>query len=288
MIHIRERFRVDEVAAHYDELDPYYREIWGEHIHHGLWLSRRDPPNVAARQLVAEVATLAHLRPGDHVCDVGCGYGATARMLAKDYGVTVSAVTVSRVQYQYALNVEPELSNPTYLLRDWLDSGLDAASFDAVIAIESSEHMRDLTAFFSEVARVLKPGGRFVVCAWLSRETPYSWERHLLLKPICREGRLHGIGSASEYHHHCSTAGLVPVCFKDVSKQVKRTWPICTGRIIRRFFQQRAYREFLFHGQSSNKLFVLTLFRIWLAYELGCMRYGILSAVKPSIDRASP
>jgi tocopherol O-methyltransferase len=282
MICIQGRFEIDEVAAHYDELDPYYREIWGEHVHHGLWLSDSDPPYAAARQLVTEVATLACLRPGDRVCDVGCGYGATARMVATEYGATVSALTVSRVQYQYALNVEPRSPNPTYLLRDWLDNGLEAASFDAVIAIESSEHMQDLTGFFSEVARVLRPGGRFVVCAWLSRETPCSWERRWLLEPICREGRLRGIGSASEYHQCCHMAGLVPVGFKDVSKQVKRTWSVCTRRVVRRFFQQRAYREFLLHGQSSNRLFALTLFRIWLAYELGSMRYGILSAVKPA------
>ena len=28
------------VADHYDELDDFYREIWGEHVHHGLWRLR--------------------------------------------------------------------------------------------------------------------------------------------------------------------------------------------------------------------------------------------------------
>src|SRR5262245_40864179 len=75
----------------------------------------------------------------------------------------------------------------------------ETASFDVVIAIESSEHMANLEEFFAEAARVLKPGGRFVVCAWLSKESPPAWERRLLLEPICREGRLRGMGSAAEY-----------------------------------------------------------------------------------------
>ena len=25
------------VAAHYDELDRFYREVWGTHLHHGYW-----------------------------------------------------------------------------------------------------------------------------------------------------------------------------------------------------------------------------------------------------------
>ncbi|MBW8754357.1 MAG: SAM-dependent methyltransferase, partial [Sphingomonadales bacterium] len=32
------------VALHYDELDPAYRRIWGEHVHHGYWLTGRETP----------------------------------------------------------------------------------------------------------------------------------------------------------------------------------------------------------------------------------------------------
>src|SRR3978361_1598672 len=57
----------------------------------------------------------------------------------------------------------------TFHRRDWLDNGLPDAAFDRAYAIESSEHMVDKARFFSEAWRVLKPGGRLVVCAWLSR-----------------------------------------------------------------------------------------------------------------------
>jgi tocopherol O-methyltransferase len=280
-------FQSGEVAAHYDDLDRFYREIWGEHVHHGLWQSRQDTAEEAIHRLIAEVAAQARVQAGDHVCDVGCGYGGTSRILAREYGARVTALTVSQAQHEHALGLDPGTINPTYLLRDWLVNGLAAASFDAVIAIESSEHMADLEAFFTEVARVLKPGGRFVVCAWLSRETPNLCERRLLLEPICREGRLRGMGSASEYHRLAEAAGLIPVCFQDVSRQVKRTWPICTGRVARGLFREPSYRQFLLHGQTSSKIFALTVMRIWLAYELGSMRYGILTAVKPGLEEVA-
>jgi tocopherol O-methyltransferase len=31
----------ESVARHYDTLDRFYREIWGEHVHHGLWRGGR-------------------------------------------------------------------------------------------------------------------------------------------------------------------------------------------------------------------------------------------------------
>ena len=277
-------FQAGEVAAHYDDLDRFYREIWGEHVHHGLWQSRRETAEQAIHGLITEVAAQACVRAGDRICDVGCGYGGTSRILARDYGARVTGLTVSAAQHQHAMSLDPEAANPSYLLRDWLANDLEPASFDAVVAIESSEHMADLEIFFTETARVLKPGGRFVVCAWLSRETPSDWERRFLLEPICREGCLRGMGSASEYQRLAQAAGLVPICFQDVSRKVKRTWPICAGRVVRGLLREPSYRRFLLHGQSSNRVFALTLLRIWLAYELGSMRYGILTALKPTHD----
>ena len=168
MIQPRPPFLAGEVAAHYDDLDRFYREIWGEHVHHGLWRSRQETTEEATYGLIAEVAAQARVRAGDRVCDVGCGYGGTSRILARDYGAKVTGLTVSTAQHEHAMSLDPEAVNPSYLLRDWLANDLEPASFDAVLAIESSEHMADLKEFFNESARVLKPGGRFVVCAWLS------------------------------------------------------------------------------------------------------------------------
>lgn len=281
MIRPRSPFQAHEVADHYDELDRFYREIWGEHIHHGLWQSRRDSIEEATRRLITEVAAKAGVRAGDRICDVGCGYGGTARVLAHEYGALVTGLTVSRAQYEQGKCRALEQTNPAYLLRDWLASELAPASFDAVIAIESSEHMADLERFFAEAERVLKPAGRLVVCAWLTREEPRSWERRFLLEPICSEGRLRGMGSASEYQQLARAAGLVPIDCQDLSRQVKRTWAVCTGRLVRGLLCKPSYRQFLLHGPSTNKVFALTLLRIWLAYELGSMRYGIMTAVKP-------
>ena len=281
MITARSEFRVRDVADHYDDLDRFYREIWGEHVHHGLWTSSGATPEEAARQLVSVVADEARVTPGSDVCDVGCGYGATARMLAADPGARVTALTISPAQHAQALAVSAGAENPSYLLRDWLQNGLEPESFDAVIAIESTEHMADLRAFFAEARRVLRPGGRLVICAWLTRESPRRWEERLLLEPICREGRLRGMGTAQEYQDLARAAGLVPDGFQDVSRQVRRTWSICARRVALGLLREPSYRRFLFHGGSSNRIFALTVPRIWLAYVFGSMRYGILTATRP-------
>ncbi len=74
-----------DVAGHYDELDRFYREVWGEHLHHGLWTTGRESVDTAVRALIHEVARRAGVEPGQRVVDVGMGYGGTSRVLASDY-----------------------------------------------------------------------------------------------------------------------------------------------------------------------------------------------------------
>jgi tocopherol O-methyltransferase len=137
-----------EVADHYDDLDSLYRQFWGEHVHHGLWSSPDAIPEEATRHLIDAVVEQAHIGRGSAVCDAGCGYGGTSRVLAHELGANVTALTISPAQYAYAQSVDPKSGNPVYLLRDWLENGLDGDSFDAVVAIESSEHMPDLVHRF--------------------------------------------------------------------------------------------------------------------------------------------
>ncbi len=266
------------VGQHYDELDVFYREIWGEHVHHGLWRTGRETPEEATRQLVDLVVEYAAIAPGEAVCDVGCGYGVTARLLAQEHGARVTALTVSRAQHDYARALGGEVD---YRLCDWLANDLPSGAFDVVIAIESVSHMADRRRFFAVAHRVLRPGGRLVACVWLSGEAPRPWERRLLLDPIVREGRLAGLDPASAYRMWLEAAGFVLDGFEDLSRQVLRTWPICLRRLAGRLAADARYRRFLLGAAHENRVFAFTLLRIYAAYRTGAMRYGLFTAHKP-------
>lgn len=272
-----------DLARHYDELDPFYRDVWGEHVHHGLWVSGVESVDAAVRQLVDLVAAEAGIQPDSRVCDVGAGYGAAARQIATDYGANVTAITISPAQHEYARRHAPENTNLCYMLGDWLQNELPSEQFDAVYAIECASHMADPKRFVTESARVLAPAGRLVVCAWVAAEKTSSRSIRHLLEPICREGRLAHLSTAREYVELIEDAGLVLSNFEDLSRGVRKTWPICLARTLVRAATKPQYARYLLNREATNRIFLITMLRIWLAYRAGVIRYILFRATKPSL-----
>lgn len=301
MISSRRALSPEAVASHYDELDHFYRDVWGDHVHHGLWLRGDETREQAIVRLAERVAHEARIFPEGRasarpthgasgaedvqkhvppsVCDIGCGYGATAGLLAKR-GAEVTGITVSPAQHSVAQKLKKDAANLTFILGDWLTNTLPAESFDAAIAIESSEHMPDKSRFFEQAHRVLRPGGRLVICAWLAADDPSDAAQRWLLEPICREGRMPHIGTAFDYETLGLRAGLKLHQFEDVTMSVARTWPAIARRLIAKLATNPRYLRFLFNRHARNRIFAVTIFRIWIAYRIGAMRYGIFTFVK--------
>ena len=125
-----------------------------------------DPEqSVLRNQILFEriVANDLQLRPGDKVLELGCGCGAIAEHIAELTGATPYGLNLDRSQIEKAWK-NPNLPRDQFTVGD-LNKVLefDDESFDAIYAIQPMTYISDHARTFSEVLRVLKPGGRFVI-----------------------------------------------------------------------------------------------------------------------------
>lgn len=163
-------------AEHYDRVTEAWQLLLGDELHYGVFTTGDEPLPVATNALTRRMIDAARLSEGLRVLDVGCGSGAPARELATEFGVEVVGITTSAVGVATARErtAAAGIGGVTFEQRDGTDNGFPDASFDRVWVLESSHLMRDRTALVSEVARVLRPGGRMVLCDLIRRrEIPF-------------------------------------------------------------------------------------------------------------------
>lgn len=116
----------------------------------------------AQKQKYAALARMMDLRPGHRVLEIGCGWGGFAEYAARECGATVTGVTISKEQHDYAQRrlYEAGLAERTDIrLVDYRD--LDG-QYDRVASIEMFEAVgREYwPTYFNKVRQVLKPSGR--------------------------------------------------------------------------------------------------------------------------------
>ena len=272
-----------QIADHYDELDWWYRAVWGEHVHHGLWRTGNESRVEAVTALVTYLAEQLVIEPGERVCDVGCGYGGTARILASTYRARVDGFTLSEKQFAIAQERLNGKSNPKYHLQNWMENSLDNACCDVVIGIESSEHFEDKGAMIREIQRVLKPGGRFGMYTWVANGA--GAEDVQLLEAICVAGRFPNLGDESDYRQWLGDAGFTNFSYENLTGQVRKTMPSIVIRMLRRL----AWNWFAWPKAMTRRNLELgqMLLRIRKAYRIGALQYGLFVAHKPTTSSSS-
>jgi tocopherol O-methyltransferase len=89
------------------------------------------------------------------------------------------------------------------------------------------------------------------------------------------------MGTEADYRALLAGAGFSVEAATDVTRQVRGTWGICLRRAVAKVFTDRESRAYLLSAASRNRVFLLTVARIWAAYYTGSMRYLVWRARKP-------
>ncbi|HEY4376931.1 MAG TPA: class I SAM-dependent methyltransferase [Acidimicrobiales bacterium] len=164
-------------AQHYDHVTAAWARLLGDELHYGVFETGNEPLPVATNALTRRMIDAAQLAPGMDVLDVGCGSGAPACTLVADFGVRVLGITTSEEGVSAARRRAEDagLGDTRFEVQDGTDNRQPDASFDRVWVLESSHLMRERERLIAECARVLRPGGRLVLCD-LIRKREISFE----------------------------------------------------------------------------------------------------------------
>ena len=144
------QFKLDDSSSYDSYADDYHRCV-----------DRLCEP------FVKQMVTLAHLKTGYRVLDVGTGTGIVANYAANllDNSSSVVGIDLSEGMLETAaLNAKKkDISNVKFLRMDAENLGLPAGFFDSILSMYAIDHFPDAAKALGEMYRVLKPEGRLVI-----------------------------------------------------------------------------------------------------------------------------
>ena len=147
------------IAEHYDLGNDFYREWLDPTLTYSSALFDDDALEAAQRRKLAAMLARTDAEAGDHVLEIGCGWGSFAETAAAA-GVAVTCLTLS--EEQRSVVAGRKLPGVDVTLTDYRDV---TGTYDAVVSIEmveavGAEYWRD---YLQTIARVLRPGGRAAI-----------------------------------------------------------------------------------------------------------------------------
>lgn len=165
----------DGVAKFYNLVTDIYEWGWGPSFHFSPRLRGKGVKESSAAH-ETRIADNLGLAPGTTALDVGCGIGGPLITIASHSGAKVVGVTINEYQVERcrARAIKAGLKHKEdfdVVQGNFLDLQFPDDSVDNAYAIEATCHSPDLEKAYSEIYRVLKPGGKFVNYEWVSTAT---------------------------------------------------------------------------------------------------------------------
>lgn len=144
-----------------------------------------DEFHIRGRAATLELTQAAGLRSTDRVLDIGSGIGGTSRCLAKEFGCRVTGIDLTDEYCQVASMLTAKVGLDElidYRQGDATNLPFDDNEFDVVWTAHVAMNIPDKRRLYSEMYRVLKPGGTLAIYDVLAGASgpvlfPVPWAR---------------------------------------------------------------------------------------------------------------
>ncbi|MGO4351355.1 class I SAM-dependent methyltransferase [Rhizobium sp. RAF36] len=152
------------ISAHYDLGNDFYKQWLDPTMTYSsaLYSTGANDLQSAQNAKYRALAEATGIRPGDHVLEIGCGWGGFAEFAASEMNCKVTGLTISREQLAFAEERIRKAGLADRVELRFQDYRDEKGLYDRIVSIEMFEAVGEKywPAYFSKLRECLKPGGK--------------------------------------------------------------------------------------------------------------------------------
>lgn len=174
------------ISTHYDLPPEFFAKFLGPRMAYSCAYFTDESNDLAQAEEDKLKLTAAKLRleAGDHVLDLGCGWGSFIFYAAEKFNCRATGITLSEEQARFVNQTAAETGLVDKVRADVMhvyEMDYKSASFNKIVTIGAIEHIEDLNLTFANAHRVLTDDGLFLVHGmtrpWKNRAAELAGER---------------------------------------------------------------------------------------------------------------
>ena len=155
------------VASHYDLSDKLYDLFLDKTRQYSCayFESEKDSLYQAQMNKMDRLADKLHLKKGDNVLDIGCGWGSLSRHFNSEYGCNVKGISLSEEQISYCLKKQKSSKNSKDLEYSLQDYRNETNHYDKIVSVGMFEHVGKpfYNTYFKKINDLLSDDGIAVI-----------------------------------------------------------------------------------------------------------------------------
>jgi cyclopropane-fatty-acyl-phospholipid synthase len=166
------------ISYHYDLSNDFYQMMLDKTMNYSCAMFENNSETLYDAQ-VRKLQSLCDdldIQPGDHILEIGCGWGGFAEYAASKYDCKITGVTISKEQYDFAVNRIQEAGLQDRVSLHMMDYREIEGKFDKIVSIEMIEAVGHdfLPEYFETIHKKLKDTGVAVIQAITSPDSRYD------------------------------------------------------------------------------------------------------------------
>lgn len=167
-------------TQHYEVPTTFYQYCLGKHLKYssGFWKDGVTDIDESEQDMLELTCQRADLKNGQHVLELGCGWGSLSLFMARKYPESKFTVVSNSKTQKIYIDEQAKLrglDNLTVITAD-INTFTINDLFDRVVSVEMFEHLRNYRLLFKKISSFMKPDAKMFVHIFTHKVYAYKFE----------------------------------------------------------------------------------------------------------------